>query len=125
MNERQKRPEVSDALRFEVQKRDNFTCVYCGFNRNLAGKDWGVKNWLEIDHIVPMASGGGHGAENLVVCCYKCNIGKGAVPLWMKILPLRKYWDTRLRLERLKLNYLESLKWVYDEIKEAKGRFYG
>lgn len=59
--------------RFEVFKRDEFTCVYCG--RTVP------QVTLEIDHLVPVAEGGGSEVENLVTSCWDCNRGKGARPL--------------------------------------------
>lgn len=38
-----------------------------------------------IDHIVPLAGGGGSEIENLAPCCHRCNSSKGRKPLiiWM------------------------------------------
>jgi 5-methylcytosine-specific restriction endonuclease McrA len=58
-------------LRFEIFKRDFFTCQYCG--RNV--KDDGIK--LHCDHIQPRSKGGRDVPENLVTACLDCNIGKG------------------------------------------------
>ena len=57
-------------LRFEVFKRDAFTCRYCGRKSPEA--------ILETDHIVPRVAGGLDEIENLVTACYVCNRGKGA-----------------------------------------------
>lgn len=57
-------------LRFEVFKRDNFTCRYCGRNPS----DHGVS--LHCDHIYPKAKGGAWVLENLVTACMECNLGK-------------------------------------------------
>ena len=66
-------PEVSRKLRFEVFKRDNFTCQYCGRKT--------PDVILEIDHIIPIAEGGDSDIQNLTTSCYECNRGKGATPL--------------------------------------------
>ena len=63
---------VSKRLRYEVLKRDNNTCRYCG------GRSPDVV--LTIDHVVPVALGGGDAAENLVAACKDCNSGKSSVP---------------------------------------------
>ena len=62
-------------LRFEIFKRDNFTCQYCG--RNV--KNDGVK--LHCDHIKPRNSGGLNNIDNLITSCMECNIGKSDVLL--------------------------------------------
>lgn len=67
------RKGLSKTIRFEVFKRDNFTCQYCG----KAAPDV----ILECDHISPVAGGGGNEIVNLVTSCKDCNAGKGARPL--------------------------------------------
>lgn len=64
---------VSVRIRFEVFKRDEFTCLYCG------RKSPDVV--LEVDHIVPVCEGGGDDVINLRTSCWECNRGKGGVPL--------------------------------------------
>lgn len=64
------RKTLSKSLRFEILKRDEFTCQYCG------GKPPGVV--LQVDHVVPVASGGENELDNLVASCYECNAGKKA-----------------------------------------------
>lgn len=59
-------------LRFEVFKRDNFSCVYCG--RNVKADS--IK--LECDHVVP---NGQNILSNLVTACRECNQGKKDVLL--------------------------------------------
>lgn len=63
------RRSLSKKLRFEVFKRDDFTCQYCGAQP--------PKVVLEVDHIHPVAAGGGNDPENLITACDKCNRGKG------------------------------------------------
>jgi len=64
---------LSVRTRFEVFKRDDFTCRYCG------GKSPTVV--LEVDHIVPKAEGGSDDLMNLATSCWACNSGKSCVPL--------------------------------------------
>jgi hypothetical protein len=64
---------ISKKIRFEVFKRDGFTCAYCGKNP--------PDIVLEIDHIEPRAKGGGDGMENLVTSCFDCNRGKKHIQL--------------------------------------------
>ena len=61
---------VSKRLRYEILRRDNHTCRYCG----AAAPD--VK--LTVDHVVPVALGGTDVAENLVAACGPCNAGKSS-----------------------------------------------
>ena len=62
---------ISDKLRYQVLKRDNFKCCACGAS---PAKDPSVE--LHIDHIVPWSKGGETTAENLQTLCSKCNLGK-------------------------------------------------
>lgn len=65
-----KRKSTGKRLRFEVFKRDSFTCQYCG------SKPPDVV--LEIDHIDPVANGGDNSELNLITACENCNAGKAA-----------------------------------------------
>lgn len=49
-----------------IYKRDDHECQYCGSKKDLT-----------IDHIIPRSKGGQDTWENLVACCYKCNLKKG------------------------------------------------
>lgn len=63
-----KRKSLSNKIRFEVFKRDNFTCQYCG---NKA-----PDIVLNVDHIEPVAKGGTNDIMNLITSCFECNSGK-------------------------------------------------
>lgn len=60
---------VSKRTRFEVLRRDDFTCRYC------RSRD----NELTIDHVVPVALGGSDAPDNLVAACRDCNAGKSSI----------------------------------------------
>lgn len=62
------RTSLSKRLRFEIFKRDYFSCQYCGSKP--------PKVILEIDHIVPVSKGGDNSKGNLVTACFDCNRGK-------------------------------------------------
>lgn len=64
------REQIGARLRFEILRRCNFACYYCGVPASL-----GVKQ-LHIDHVVPVALGGGNEPWNLVAACWDCNAGK-------------------------------------------------
>lgn len=59
---------VSKRVRFEILRRDNHACRYCG----ATAPD--VK--LTVDHVVPVALGGSDDPSNLVTACAPCNSGK-------------------------------------------------
>jgi len=58
-------------LRYQVLKRDNFSCCQCGAS---PAKDPSVS--LHIDHIIPWSKGGRTTLDNLQTLCSKCNLGK-------------------------------------------------
>ena len=62
---------VSRRLRFEILRRDGMTCRYCG------AKAPDVT--LTIDHVVPVALGGGDEPSNLMTACEDCNGGKTSI----------------------------------------------
>lgn len=62
------RKAVSKTMRFEVFKRDSFTCQYCGSKA--------PDVILQVDHITPVAAGGTNDVLNLVTSCQPCNSGK-------------------------------------------------
>ena len=64
---------VGKRERFEIFKRDEFTCQYCGAHPPSVV--------LHVDHIVAVANGGDSGPDNLITSCSACNLGKGASPL--------------------------------------------
>lgn len=59
---------VTKRLRYEILRRDNHTCHYCG------GTAPDVK--LTVDHVTPSALGGSDEPTNLVAACVDCNAGK-------------------------------------------------
>jgi hypothetical protein len=62
------RKAISKKTRFEVFKRDKFTCQYCGRSA--------PEVVLNCDHIDPIANGGSNDVINLVTSCESCNAGK-------------------------------------------------
>lgn len=64
---------VTKTTRFQVLKRDKFTCRYCG------SKAPDVQ--LHVDHVVPVSLGGTDTPDNLVAACVDCNNGKGSSSL--------------------------------------------
>ena len=64
------RKPITKKARFEVFKRDSFTCQYCGASA--------PDVILHVDHIKPVATGGDNDITNLITACVACNSGKGA-----------------------------------------------
>jgi hypothetical protein len=75
-DERQSCHETFTRLRFEILKRDNFTCQYCG--RSPRSNPDVI---LEMDHKYPSSLGGEWTKENIVTSCRECNSGKSDILL--------------------------------------------
>lgn len=67
------RKHISTRTRFEVLKRDGFTCQYCG--RKAPNVE------LHVDHVQAVVRGGKNDMDNLTSACADCNLGKGPVDL--------------------------------------------
>lgn len=63
-----KRKTITKKLRFEIFKRDSFTCQYCGQSA--------PDVILNVDHINPVSKGGENDILNLITSCFSCNSGK-------------------------------------------------
>jgi 5-methylcytosine-specific restriction endonuclease McrA len=58
--------------------KDGTTCFYCGKTGLDHNADAWDDNLATLDHVVPLAAGGGlYDKNNLVVACSKCNSKKG------------------------------------------------
>jgi HNH endonuclease len=57
-------------LRFEILRRDGYTCRYCGAQAPDVP--------LTVDHVIPRALGGSDDPTNLITACHDCNAGKGS-----------------------------------------------
>lgn len=62
--------QLSPKIRFQVLKRDKFTCQYCGKKP--------PEVVLHIDHKKAKSNGGGNELTNLLTSCRSCNLGKYA-----------------------------------------------
>lgn len=63
---------ISKRLRYEIFRRDNFQCRYCGKKP--------PETELRPDHVIPKTLGGNDEPDNLVTACVDCNAGKSSVP---------------------------------------------
>lgn len=61
---------VTKRTRYEVLRRDNHACRYCGAMAPDAK--------LTVDHVTPVALGGTDDPSNLVAACRDCNAGKAS-----------------------------------------------
>lgn len=66
------RPRIPRAVRYQVLRRDNHACRYCGATAPEAK--------IVVDHVTPVALGGTNDPTNLVAACQPCNAGKAATP---------------------------------------------
>lgn len=112
-----KRTNISKRTRFEVFKRDHFTCQYCGAQPPAVV--------LVIDHIHPIALGGTNDETNLTTACEPCNQGKSdkllsKVPIrpdadlmyleaQQEISELRRYQEVQ---QSLRAQRMESARWL-------------
>ena len=110
---------VSKRLRFEILRRDNYTCRYCGLTA--------ADTELRVDHVLPVDLGGKDEATNLVTACEPCNTGKTSIApdseLVADIEEKALKWDRALALavehrlselaEREQLLEWMEFEWIY------------
>jgi 5-methylcytosine-specific restriction endonuclease McrA len=66
------RPHIPDHIRQQVEEEALNRCGYCLTARRFTAKR------LHIEHIIPIAAGGGSDIQNLWLACDLCNSYKGA-----------------------------------------------
>jgi hypothetical protein len=115
---------ISKRLRFEILRRDNHQCRYCG----ASAPD--VK--MTVDHVIPVALGGGDEPSNLVAACADCNAGKSSASAdstlvadvaadamrWAKAMQLSaemRERDRELRLETQSAFLAKWKTWTYGD----------
>jgi len=59
-------------VRRALLRREGGRCYYCFGPLS--------ERTLTIDHVVPVCAGGRDAVENLVACCFPCNLAKGGGP---------------------------------------------
>lgn len=102
---------MNKKLRFEVFKRDNFTCKYCGRIPPVA--------ILEVDHIIPVCEGGKDDMSNYLTACFDCNRGKGKIPL-SRVGDKVNYSEETDKLEEGKLQLAEYRKFLKQAAKRLE-----
>ena len=78
---------LSVELRKQLEELDNGQCAYCQTRTDNTGQA------LTVDHIIPLAKGGGNALENLCRACRNCNEAKrdqtyALDPLTGELVPL-------------------------------------
>jgi hypothetical protein len=118
-----RRKAIAAKARFEVFKRDKFTCQYCGAHPP------GVL--LHLDHITAVANGGTNDQHNLITSCEPCNLGKGARPLGEAKPSLKAQAEVAKERERQLLGYQkliaakrERLEVEIDRVQDVFAIFY-
>jgi len=105
--------------RFEVFKRDQFQCQYCGRTPPAVV--------LEVDHIIPRKASGPDTIDNLITSCFDCNRGKAAVPLTeapealVNRMALVKEKQAQLRAYQRLLEKQE--RWVQSQIADIQAAY--
>lgn len=109
------RKPLSKKIRFEVFKRDKFTCQYCG--------RMAPDVVLQVDHIKPVSKGGKNDILNLVTSCADCNNGKSNIELSDDSIvkkQQKQLFEIAERKEQLEM----MLKWrsSMDELEEMQAK---
>ena len=109
------RKPLSKKIRFEVFKRDKFTCQYCG--------RMAPDVVLQVDHIKPVSKGGKNDILNLVTSCADCNNGKSNIELSDDSI-VKKQQKQLLVIAERKEQLEMMLKWQksMDEIEEMQAQ---
>jgi len=100
------RTPISKRTRFDIFKRDHFTCQYCGKQP--------PEVVLVVDHIIPFCNGGSGEMENLLTACEACNQCKAGIQL--SVAPVRPdadlmYLETQQETaELIRYRYAKNLR---------------
>jgi hypothetical protein len=107
------RKSLSKKIRFEVFKRDSFTCQYCGKSAPTV--------LLEVDHIKPVSKDGDDDVTNLITACFDCNRGKSDRELSDDAVVLkRKNQLDELQERREQIEMMMEWRGCLDDIKEQE-----
>lgn len=106
------RAKISKKTKLAAYERDDWTCQYCGLEFD-PSKTWtpdSIAPWmehptlgfifLELDHVHPVAHGGGDDLDNLRSACTPCNKRKSAYLQSSR-------WDERFAAARALINEIE------------------
>lgn len=100
---------VSKRLRYEILRRDSYTCRYCGASAPAVP--------LTVDHVTPVALGGTDEPTNLATSCEDCNSGKSSTnpdaPLVANVSDDALRWATAMEQAAENLREQETPKLDY------------
>ncbi len=106
------RKAISQYLRSKVYEKHGVTCFYC--------KE--TPEYIEIDHVFPVAFGGENNIENLVPCCSRCNSQKFTMDMheWSFKLEdmIERYEKELLRMKKMHKSVGTLIEADYQEFKE-------
>lgn len=90
--------QIDSAISWNVFRRDNYACRYCGINFVP----------LTVDHIITWETGGATHEDNLLTSCRKCNRKRGNTPYeeWITSSYYLKKADKYLSNKIIKANEL-------------------
>lgn len=103
-----RRKPMTKGVRFEVFKRDQFTCAYCGSHPPAV--------ILHVDHILPVAKGGGNDIDNLITACADCNQGKSS----RLLTNIPESLEKKARILREREEQLAGYREVVDDIRRRE-----
>ena len=116
-----KRQSLSKKVRFEVFKRDSFTCQYCGKKA--------PEVILVVDHIEPIAKGGSDDMLNLITSCFDCNSRKSdrtlddTTVLHKQLKQLAELQERKQQIEMM-FEWQKSLMSLDDQVVEELSLFW-
>ncbi len=65
----------------EILERDGYVCYLCGGQTDPTYRGTDKRLRPQVDHIVPLDSGGLNNSDNVRCCCSRCNLEKGSKTL--------------------------------------------
>ena len=82
-------------LIFQIAKENyenGFKCSYCDTVLSINPLHPYKSTVISIDHKIPLANNGTNKKENIIICCYRCNIVKGTMKykIFLKLLKILK-----------------------------------
>ena len=116
---------INKRKRYRVLEKYNYKCCACGRGADVCA--------LEVDHIIPVSSGGTNDMDNLQCLCSDCNMGKfndiknkdnlNIAEMQEKLLQLKTYLFNNTKKDwievKMNLSFMGFFNWFPDyEIRE-------